>query len=107
MLIDKIKMLLSIKDNSKDELIENLISLCAEPILNYIGEDEIPLRLHGCLIEFVVIRYNRLNAEGYTSESIDGTSVNYIDNYFDSIKSQLDDYIIFREKRSKRSIRFI
>lgn len=106
-MIDKIKLLLGIKDNSKDELINELINICATPILNYIGEDDIPLRLNSCLIEFVIVRYNRLNSEGYASESIDGASISFNDNYFETIKSQLDDYLYIKEKKSKRSIKFI
>lgn len=107
MILEKIKMLLGIKDDSKDELIENLISLCAEPILNYINEEEIPLRLNSCLIEFVIVRYNKLNSEGYVSEGIDGASINYIDNYFETIKGQLDDYLIVKKQRNKKGIKFI
>ena len=106
-MLDKIKLLLGIKNNEKDELIEELISLCATPILNYINEEELPLRLNSCLIEFVIVRYNRLNSEGYASEGIDGSSISFIDNYFETIKGQLDDYISVRESRAKRGIKFI
>lgn len=106
-MLDKIKLLLGIKDNSKDELLNELITLCATPICNYIGEDELPLKLNSCLIEFVIVRYNRLNSEGFNSESIDGASISFIDNYFETIKSQLDDYLYVKNNKSKRSIKFI
>lgn len=106
-MLDRIKRLLGIKDDSKDELIEELITLCATPILNYINEEEIPKRLESCLIEFVIVRYNRLNSEGYSTEGMDGASITFIENYFETIKGQLDDYISVRESRAKRGIKFI
>lgn len=106
-MLERIKRLLGINNDLKDELIEELITLCSNPILNYINEEDVPYRLHSCLIEFVIVRYNRLSSEGFNSESIDGSTINYIDNYFETIKSQLDDYIELRDNRNKKRIKFI
>ena len=105
-MLEKIKLLLGITDESKDDLLNELIYLCSSPILNYINEDDIPSKLNSCLIEFVIVRYNRLNSEGYNSESIDGASVNYVDNYFETIRGQLDSYIDNRENIKKKRIKF-
>ena len=106
-MLDRLKLLLGIKDNSKDELLEELITLCSTPICNYIREDKVPPQLSTCLMEFVIVRYNKLNSEGFSSENIDGASISYIENYFDIIRTQLDDYIESRDNKSVKRIKFI
>ena len=90
MLLNRIKTLLQIQDN--DELIYEIVEITKEKILNYINEKELPKELEFILIELAVERYNRIGSEGIASESVDGKSVSYEDN-FESCKQYLDDYV--------------
>ena len=91
MLLNRIKTLLQIQDN--DELIYEIVEITKEKILNYINEKELPKELEFILIELAVERYNRIGSEGIASESVDGKSVSYEDD-FESYKHYLDDYMI-------------
>ena len=97
MLLNRVKTLLGITDN--DELIYEIVEITKEKILNYINEKELPKELEFILIELAVERYNRIGSEGIASESVDGKSVSYEDN-FESCKQYLDDYI-FRNNKNK------
>ena len=97
MLLNRVKTLLQINDN--DELIYEIVEITKEKILNYINEKELPKELEFILIELAVERYNRIGSEGIASESVDGKSVSYEDN-FESCKQYLDDYI-FRNNKNK------
>ena len=97
MLLNRIKTLLQIQDN--DELIYEIVEITKEKILNYINEKELPIELEFILIELSIERYNRIGSEGIASESVDGKSVSYEDN-FESCKQYLDDYI-FRNNKNK------
>ena len=97
MLLNRIKTLLQIQDN--DELIYEIVEITKEKILNYINEKELPSELEFILIELSIERYNRIGSEGIASESVDGKSVSYEDN-FESCKQYLDDYI-FRNNKNK------
>ena len=96
MLLNRIKTLLQINDN--DELIYEIVEITKEKILNYINEKELPKELEFVLIELSVQRFNRIGSEGIASESIDGKSVSYDDDFI-GYKHYLDDYI------SRNSIR--
>ena len=50
------------------------------------------MELEFVLIELSIQRYNRIGSEGISSESVDGKSVSYEDD-FESYKVYLDDYI--------------
>ena len=90
MLLNRIKTLLGISDN--EELINEIIELTKSKILNYINETELPKELEFVLVELAIQRYNRIGSEGIASESVDGKSVSYEDD-FEKYKTYLDDYI--------------
>ena len=90
MLLNRIKTLLNIEGN--EELILEIVNITESKILNYINATEMPKELEFVLIELSVQRFNRIGSEGIASESIDGKSVSYDDD-FTGYKHYLDDYI--------------
>ena len=91
MLLNRIKILLGIPDN--DELINEIIELTKDKILNYINETELPNELEFVLVELAIQRYNRIGSEGIASESVDGKSVSYDDD-FETYKPHLFFYML-------------
>jgi hypothetical protein len=53
---------------------------------------ELPKELEFVLIELAIQRYNKIGSEGIASESVDGRTTSYEDD-FESYKQYLDDYI--------------
>ena len=90
MLLNRIKTLLNIEGN--ENLIYEIVNITESKILNYINATEMPIELEFVLIELSVQRFNRIGSEGIASESIDGKSVSYDDD-FTGYKHYLDDYI--------------
>ena len=91
MLLNRIKTLLGVTDN--DDVISVIIDLTKDKILNYINETELPNELEFILIELAVERYNRIGSEGIASESVDGKSVSYDDD-FEAYKPHLNFYML-------------
>ena len=90
MLLNRIKTLLNIEGN--ENLIYEIVNITESKILNYINASEMPKELEFVLIELSVQRFNRIGSEGIASESIDGKSVSYDDDFI-GYKHYLDDYI--------------
>ena len=90
MLLNRIKTLLNV--DGKEELITEIVNITESKILNYINATEMPYELEFVLIELAFQRFNRIGSEGIASESIDGKSVSYDDD-FTGYKHYLDDYI--------------
>ena len=90
MLLNRIKTLLNIEGN--EELILEIVNITESKILNYINASEMPQELEFVLIELAIQRFNRIGSEGIASESIDGKSVSYDDDFV-GYKHYLDDYI--------------
>ena len=102
MLLNRIKTLLQINDN--DELIYEIIEITKEKILNYINEKELPKELEFILVELSIERYNRIGSEGIASESVDGKSVSYEDD-FENYKQDLKNYM--NKKNNSRGFRLL
>ena len=97
MLLNRVKTLLGITDN--DELIYEIIEITKEKILNYINQKELPGELEFILAEMAISRFNKIGSEGFSSESTDGKSISYEDD-FEMYKQYLDDYL-FRTGQNK------
>ena len=90
MLLNRIENLLGVFENKTR--INEIIKLTKAKILSYIKEAELPDELEFILIELSVQRYNRIGSEGISSESVDGKSVSYEDD-FENYKHYLDEYM--------------
>ena len=102
MLLNRVETLLGVFNNSN--LVNEIIELTKEKILNYINEDELPRELEFVLVELSIQRYNRIGSEGIASESVDGKSVSYEDD-FENYKQDLKNYM--NKKNNSRGFRLL
>ena len=87
-LIDNVKLLLGITDNSKDDLLNLLIDNAEEFAVQY-TRNTATESFSGCIQKIVVFDYNRINTEGLNSESYSGLSFSYASDYPESILKPL------------------
>ena len=91
-MLEKIKLLLNANDDSLDELILILISLCKEEAYVYCNLPEYDSKLDFIVIQMVIERYNRIGSEGATSQSSSGVSMNYDSFYSDKVVRLLNKF---------------
>lgn len=91
-MLERIKLLLNITDDSKDALLNELIDNATEFAQNYINNDDALDNLTGTIIAMVIYDYNRMGTEGLTSENYSGMSFGYTAGYSDDIMKQLRRY---------------
>ena len=93
MIVSRVKVLLGTTNTTDDEeLLYEIVEITKSKILNYINQTKMPKELEFILVELAIQRFNRIGSEGIASESIDGKSVSYEDD-FEKYKPYLDDYI--------------
>lgn len=93
-MLEKIKLLLGLKDESKDDLLTILIEIAIDEALAYTHNDCVD-ELDTSIIQMVVYKYNRIGTEGVNSEDYSGVSFDYATDYPESI---------MRGLRSKRKV---
>ena len=91
-MLERIKLLLNITDESKDALLSELIDNAEEYVAVYCNNPNAVALLPGAIASMVIQDYNRLGAEGLNSESSSGVSFNYQSAYSEDIMKQLRRY---------------
>lgn len=97
-MLDKIKVLLGLTDDTKDTLLTILIEQAIEEAIDYTHNEECINKINSTIIEMVVYKYNRIGTEGLNSEGYSGVSFSYTTDYPESI---------MRALRAKRKVRTI
>lgn len=90
-MLEKLKAMLGITDDSKDKLLRMLLDFTVEQVVNYTHNYELD-KLEGVITYIAVWNYNRMGTEGVDSENYSGVSFSYSSDYPDYIKKQLQAY---------------
>lgn len=88
-MLERIKVLLNINDESKDALLGELIDNAEEFAVNYTRNADCIESLKPAIVAMVIYDFNRLGTEGLTSESYSGVNFGYAAGYSDDIMKQL------------------
>ena len=75
-MLEKVKLLLGIADNTKDDLLTLLIEQAVEEAIVY-THNECVDELNTSIIQMVVYKYNRIGTEGVDSEGYSGVRFQY------------------------------
>lgn len=87
-MLENIKLLLGIKDASKDDILMLLIQSCINEAKNYTHNNSI-INYENVIDDMVVYRFNLLGTEGLNSETYSGVKFDYASDYPESILRQL------------------
>lgn len=90
-MLEKLKLLLGITDNSKDKLLRILLDSTAEEVVNYTHNNRLDV-LTNVILYVATWKYNSMGTEGVDAENYSGVSFNYSTDYPDNIKKQLQAY---------------
>ena len=88
-MLDKIKILLGLTDDSKDELLNVLIALCKDESIDFCNLKEYSSKLDSAIIAMVIERYNKMGTEGISSVSTNGINESYENGYSEIVLSKL------------------
>ena len=77
-MLDKIKLLLGIPDDSKNRLLEQLITICSDEFKDLTHQNEL---IESIIVKMVCWRYNSLGTDGLTREGYDGMTFMYANDY--------------------------
>ena len=103
--LERVKMLLSLTDNDKDNILTVLMSNAINTVCTYIGVTSLPTELEFVVEELTVVKYRRLGAEGIDTEKIDVLSTKYVSDDLNPFRTILDQYIA--KRMSGRRLRML
>lgn len=89
-MLEKIKILLGLYSDEKDEALSILISMAKDEAIDYCNLKEYSTKLDSAIIQMVIEKYNRLGTEGTLSVSTSGVSEDYLNGYSKAIVTKLN-----------------
>ena len=93
-MLEKLKLLLDIKNDEQDKLLNFLLDISKDLVLNYTKRNEVLKSFENIIVSLAVIYYNRMGAEGESSRREGGIDRNFITDIPSEIKLQLNPYRI-------------
>lgn len=96
--LDKFKVSLGIKDDSKDDELNLILEDTKDDVLVWANRKELPTALNSVVRQIAVIRYNMQGIEGQTSHSEGGISRSF-DDLPQSIQSTIIQYRLLKVAR--------
>lgn len=90
-MLEKLKLLLGITDDTKNPLLRLLLEQTIEEVVNYTHNNRLDV-LENVIVYLAVWKFNRMGTEGVDAENYSGVSFNYTAEYPDDIKKQLQAY---------------
>lgn len=103
--IEKVKKRLGVKDDLQNDQLESIIENVESELQARIPDRIIPESLNFIVIEISTKRYNRIGAEGMSSETVEGRSSAYESKDFDPYDDLLNK-LYPKEKVRKGSVQF-
>ena len=88
-MLEKIKICLT-NNTYTDELINLFIEDTTKEVKIYCNREDIDTELESVIRRIVIIKLNRMNSEGLSSQSFSGVSESFIDGYPQDIISVLN-----------------
>lgn len=88
-MLEKIKLCLT-NNTYTDELINLFIEDTTKEVKIYCNREDIDTELESVIRRIVIIKLNRMNSEGLSSQSYSGVSESFIDGYPQDIVSILN-----------------
>lgn len=107
-LLSSIKVLLNLEsDNSKDNILEEIITNVYSRLSLYTGYEEVPQPLLWIVKEVSCSRYNQLGSEGIHSELNEGIQFIYDRDLFEEYYPIINKYVQDNPPKNKRRFRMI
>lgn len=107
-MLDKVKNLLGITDNTLDEKLQLIISTTEDRLKHLLGGiDAVPESLSYITMEVSVARFNRIGSEGLSSHSVEGESMSWGENDFAPYTDDIEEWISSQKGAKRGRVRFI
>lgn len=106
-MLNELKLLLGLTDNSIDEKLLLIISTVTARLKVLLGGMEPPDSLDYIVREVSIIRYNKIGSEGMKSQTVEGESMTFDDNDFSGFMDDIQAFLDTRKDSVRGRVKFL
>lgn len=106
-MLNELKLLLGIVDDSLDEKLKLIISTATARLKVLLGGIEPPDSLEYIIREVAIIRFNKIGSEGMKSQTVEGESMTFDENDFSGFMDEIQAYLESQKESARGRVRFL
>lgn len=108
-MLQQLKVLLGFADANKerDAKLQLLLSFAQKQLQVRLGGIVPPTELDYIVIEVAVKRFNRIGSEGFDSHTVEGESISFTDNDFNSFNDDIQAWLDTQNENKRGKVRFL
>lgn len=107
-MLENLKMFLGLEnDESKDDLLNKIISFATARLKVLLGGIEPPEELEYIIIDVTTARFNRIGSEGLSVHSVEGESLTFTNDDFKGFSADIQAFLDSKKESSRGKVRFI
>lgn len=107
-MLETLKLLLGLEnDDSRDDLLNEIIKLVTARLKLLLGGIEPPEAMEHIIVEVVVARFNKIGSEGLSSHSVEGESLSFSENDFTPFMSEIQAFLEGQKENTRGKVRFL
>ena len=106
-MLNELKLLLGILDDSQDEKLKLIISTATARLRVLLGGLEPPDSLEYIIREVSVIRFNKIGSEGMKSQTVEGESMTFDENDFSGFMDDIQAFLDTQKDSVRGKVRFL
>lgn len=98
-MLEDLKMLLDIKDNEQDAKLNYILKTCTKKVLKYCDRDSLLDGMEDLVVEFAILRYNKLGCEGLQEDQYNDAKNVFFASIPPDLQKLLDTYKVGKIKK--------
>lgn len=108
-MLNNLKLMLGIdaSDNSRDDLLNLLLSTAKARLSLLLGGLEPPASMEHIIREVSIIRFNKIGSEGMGSHTVEGESLSFADDDFAAFADEIQAYLNSQTDTTRGRVRFL
>lgn len=106
-MLNELKLMLGILDDSQDEKLKLIISTATARLRVLLGGLEPPDSLEYIIREVSVIRFNKIGSEGMKNQTVDGESMTFDENDFSGFMDDIQAFLDTQKGSVRGKVRFL
>ena len=106
-MLESVKALLGLTDDSRDSLLNSLIKLVSARLCTFLGVKEVPDELSYIVTELTVRRFNRIGSEGFKQHTLEGEAIQFESDDFSDFAADINAWKEKQEGQQPYTVRFL
>lgn len=106
-MLDELKVFLGISDRSVDDVLNIIITDATARLKLLLGGIDPPAEMAHIIREVSVIRYNRIGSEGVSAHTVEGESMQFVEDDFAQYHDEITAFLEGQKSAKRGRVKFL